>query len=742
VSVAPDSQIGVKLSRDSGEEILASQPKRVRSARFDTFEVDFAASELRRADKRVPLQEQPFQLLRLLLEAAPEVVTREQIIAALWPPDTFVDFDLGVNTAIRKLRQALDDSVDRPKYIQTLAKKGYRFIAPVEWGPLPAVTVPATPPVPLPTPPPAKPIRAGHGKWIAAAIVVLAVGVLAWLWPGRPEPQPVLNAVPWNSLAGSAELPSFSPDGQMLTFQWDRNERPVEPHAYVQAVNAPSEPLDISRGSFLIVSPVWSPDGKWIAWGKWKPKDGDPRPVEIVLTPAPSGGSEIVIARVYPDSISLAWSPDSRYIAFADHEQTEQPNVLFLFDRSNAQVRRITSPSNKGGPTSGDVNAVFSPEGKTIAFIRCPSTGINEVRLLDLTSGKDRLVWREFSTDWRPGILAWHPDHKSLVYVSDRTGISRLWRVPLNGGEPQALTVGEDATSVAVSESAHRLAFTRATYDTNIWRADIQADGTIVRTPIVASSRRDEFPQLSPDESKIAFISDRSGFDEIWVANADGSNPVQLSSFQRHKTGTPRWSPDGQEIAFDSRVSGNAAIYVVGLNGGAPRRVTSDNNENLVPAWSPDGKWIYFSSSRTGGPQIWRMDAAGKGPAEQVTKSGGLYSSLTSDGKTLYYSRFGRAIDLCAKTLPDGEEPSPDTCGAIADIQTWQLGDHVIYFGALTNKGWELEQMDPSSHQVHPKMFLSANDGPGVSVSRDGKHVYYTQVDTARSNIMLVENFR
>ena len=95
-----------------------------RCARFDKFEVDLAAGELRKSGQRVVLQDQPFQILRLLIESAPEVVTREQISSVLWPSDTFVDFDLAINTAIKKLRQALEDSVDQPRFIQTLGKTG------------------------------------------------------------------------------------------------------------------------------------------------------------------------------------------------------------------------------------------------------------------------------------------------------------------------------------------------------------------------------------------------------------------------------------------------------------------------------------------------------------------------------------------------------------------------------------------------------------------------------------------
>ena len=100
------------------------------SARFDQFEVDLSSKELRKWGVRVPVQEQPFHLLRLLLEAEGKVIHREQLRDALWPADTFVDFEHGVNTAIRKLRVALGDSPDQPKFIETLPKQGYRFMAP------------------------------------------------------------------------------------------------------------------------------------------------------------------------------------------------------------------------------------------------------------------------------------------------------------------------------------------------------------------------------------------------------------------------------------------------------------------------------------------------------------------------------------------------------------------------------------------------------------------------------------
>src|SRR5579863_4846515 len=118
---------------------MASQPAAARTLHFGPFEVDLPAGELRKAGRLIKLQDQPFQVLALLLRHPGEVVTREELQQALWSADTFVEFDQGLNTAIKKIRLALGDSADDPRFIETIPRKGYRFIAPVGEGETPAV---------------------------------------------------------------------------------------------------------------------------------------------------------------------------------------------------------------------------------------------------------------------------------------------------------------------------------------------------------------------------------------------------------------------------------------------------------------------------------------------------------------------------------------------------------------------------------------------------------------------------
>src|SRR5436190_18976460 len=170
----------------------------------------------------------------------------------------------------------------------------------------------------------------------------------------------------------------------------------------------------------------------------------------------------------------------------------------------------------------------------------------------------------------------------------------------MTGGEPAPLCWVGPGAHGQLSIHATRLIYARAVRDTNIVRVDLAsaaAGGTPVMDRIAQSSFRDIAPDYSPDGARLAFYSNRSGSVQIWTANADGSQPVQLTSMDPlATTGTPRWSPDGREIAFDSNTGGSYQIYVVGSTGGRPRALTSGPANCFAAFWSRDGRWIYFGS--------------------------------------------------------------------------------------------------------------------------------------------------
>src|SRR5712692_10276608 len=188
------------------------------AVRFGLFEANLSAGELRKRGRKIPLQDQPFRVLTLLLQRPGELITREEFQRALWPGDTFVEFDEGLNKAIQKLRQALDDSSENPRFIETLHRKGYRFIAPVETLPDKASSTPIPAQVHdnAVSAQGAGPVKRGKTQvfaWVLFGVVLLALLVLAGVHFRflRPTIQPVSRAVPLTSYPGRQVDPALSP---------------------------------------------------------------------------------------------------------------------------------------------------------------------------------------------------------------------------------------------------------------------------------------------------------------------------------------------------------------------------------------------------------------------------------------------------------------------------------------------------------------------------------------------------
>jgi Tol biopolymer transport system component len=307
--------------------------------------------------------------------------------------------------------------------------------------------------------------------------------------------------------------------------------------------------------------------------------------------------------------------------------------------------------------------------------------------------------------------------------------------------------VGLYGNQPSISLAGNLLAFQEARSDSNIWRFD----GPSIRTgrtppvPLIASTAHDSSPRFSPDGKKIAFGSQRSGANEIWLADSDGGNQVQLTKFGRALNGTARWSPDSRWIALDSRVDGQPEIYVISVDGGTPRRMTTDPGEDIVPAWSHDGRWIYFCSNRSGDYQLWKMPFEG-GAARQITRKGGFAALESPDGKFLYYAKSRTAPGIWKVAVDGGEESLviEDAGGAVSryfDV----LGNGICYIPEKPNPRPTILFYDFATRQTR---LIATMERPvlrvwaGLAISPDERSILVTQVDSSVSDLMLVENFR
>jgi DNA-binding winged helix-turn-helix (wHTH) protein len=301
--------------------------------RFGVFEADLQTGELRKNGVRVPLQGQPFQVCAILLEHSGELVTREELRQQVWPEDTFVDFDHALNTAITKIRLALGDEADNPRFVETLPRRGYRFIGPVD-----------KPSFQAPSPSAPKGRFEGHtarSQWMFAGATFLAllcgIGIWRFARNGAEAPLPPIEVAPLVGLPGFESEPAFSPDGNQVAFALGE---PENSGIYTTMVGG-EKSLRLTS-NFGDCCPRWSPDGRQVAFSRTADEGGDIYVIpslggtEHRLLPSPPEGHRISTVPPWRFSgRSLDWSPNGKVVAFSD----SQPDKIKAYVTARSEPR-------------------------------------------------------------------------------------------------------------------------------------------------------------------------------------------------------------------------------------------------------------------------------------------------------------------------------------------------------------------------------------------------------------------
>ncbi|MEK7409498.1 MAG: protein kinase, partial [Acidobacteriota bacterium] len=530
-----------------------------------------------------------------------------------------------------------------------------------------------------------------------ALLVMIAVAALLWHFRSAPPVRETERpAVPLTAEPGIEMYASFSPDGNEIVFAWN-GEKQDNFDIYRKRIGA-GKPLRLTSDPARDFGPAWAPDGENIGFLR----DLGGGRASVLLVPA-LGGPERKLAEIQSPGIMmlcgalaggrLNWSPDSTGLVTSSQPSPSEPPALFLVSVESGEKRRLTSPSALSFFV-GDVSPAFSPDGRNLVFARGTSLYLLSLSKALSPQGEPR---RLTPPEWR--LMAshpvWTPDGGQILFAGGREG--GLWKAAASGSAiPVKVSVGEFGYQPALSRDGRRLVYTRGSWDADIWHLELSPPGSPAGSPakLIASTSADSCPRYSPDGRKIAFSSLRSGFGEIWICGADGSNPIGLTNFRGDEAGTPRWSPDGNEVAFDVLVDGQYDIFAMSVGGGKPRRVTDNPAQDDSPSWSRDGKWIYFASNRTGESQVWKSPASGGEPV-QVTKRGGYAAFESNDGKFLYYAKApfsgGAARMSLWKLALSGGEETPVIEEPLLLGYDFALVDEGVYFGSEVTEGYALQ---------------------------------------------------
>ncbi len=690
--------------------------------RFGVFELDVAARELRKRGVRVRLQDQPFRVLEALLEKPGEIITREQLKERLWPEDEFVEFDKSLNTAIQKIRQALDDPSSSPRFVETVPRRGYRFVAPVQ-------SAGVTPE------PRARARRIERLALAALAIVMLALAVYLAGWGGPQQfDQTASFSAPITLTAypGREIHPSFSPDGERITFTWEGPNRDNW-DIYVKRVGE-------ERADRLTDHPaedfnsVWSPDGRRIAFIR----KFDEESAAVMTVPAIGGPAREVLAvsarldfpkTINNSSRAVTWHPDGRHLVVSMRDGPRAPRQLHAVDADSGEMQKLMAAQS----LAGDVDPAVSPDGSKLAFRRLVANYSWEIHVVDLTPSLEvKGETRQLNSEEAPFFPTWTPDSREIIFASGFAESIRLWRTTIDGGAPKPFMQPSQLSFPAITASGRlALAYIRRDYDT--W--ELQT-ATGEQSPAISSTFFDVTPQYSPDGSQIAFSSSRSGYREIWVCDRDGANPIQLTYLKSRQSSAPYWSPDGAWIVFQSFVGNQRDIFVIRASGGEPQPLTDHPATDMQPTVSRDGRRIYFSSNRSGEYGIWTIGPEGGEPV-QVTSGNDRYALESLDGRTLYLSD-----RTSLWSIPVAGGPRALEVERFLNEMNWAVGRSGIYFTGSRITPKTINFYDFDSKAVNSVMEFEKETYVGLSVSPDGESVLYTQGEPPESDIMLVEGFR
>jgi Tol biopolymer transport system component/DNA-binding winged helix-turn-helix (wHTH) protein len=697
---------------------------------FDSFQIDQQSGEVLKNGHRVRLQAQPFQLLLLLLERPGEVVTREEIRHQLWSGDTFVDFNHGLGTAVSKVREALGDSAENPRFIETLPKRGFRFIGELKQD---------TPTSPVSVPPRKLEVQPRGRSW---ALLISSAGLVAlllftgWLVFRPHHHAENLVAVPFSTLPGVETAPAISPDGTRIAFAWNGGLPSAGKgfDLYVKAVGSETV-LPLTKHPSEWLSPVWSPDGTEIAFHRM---DGDNTGIYVVSA---LGGEErkLKSTRIgYSVAAPISWAPDGQWIAFTD-SAPGKPDGSFLISLKTLEVQPIAFNSRC---TLGEATPTFSHSGTQLVYV-CV---ISETEIELYTASPTGDSPRHFATFHNyPAGYVWTADDRKLLLCQATNDGPVLDEINISDGSFERLHFADGGLWPSVSAQARKLAYSIEYGSSAIWRRDlIHADAPM--NQLMSSTREQHYAEYSPDGRRIAFISYRSGALTLWMGDADGNNLVQLSNLDSGY-GAPRWSPDGRRIAFDAHHGDRFEIYVVDIAERIPRKLTTNVPTIERPYWSRDGAWIYFTSSKNGGRRIYRCPASG-GDATPISPQSAIDATNPEEsfGNTLYFA--SRTVNTPILQMSLDRSPDQATTAypvegmpPVAYSGTWAVARNGIYF-VPASSGNDLQFYDFATKRTKTLFSIQDHFSSGLSLSPDGRYLLFSKTEQENAEIVVVNGFK
>jgi len=703
-----------------------------RKFRFAVFELDRHSGELRKRGIKIKLQDQPIQILMLLLDHAGEVVSREEIRRRVWSDDTFVDFENAISSAVRKIREALSDSPDTPRFVETVARQGYRFVCPLNKSDdAVSVIVSAAEKAPI-----GITSKRRMGWPLLSGIIPLALVAVWWTAQRKspaPDDNPLSNATfaRFTDFAGAKSDPAISPDGNFVAFRGDHDGRS---DVWVSQVGT-GRPVNLTKEQpedpiLPIPNLGFSHDGSEIWLAGYRGYQPNQRLRLIPLT----GGIPRAFLRDH--AVNVAWSRDGSRLVFHTYDPGDP---MFVADGNGANPRQIFSL----GPGGHNHFPTWSQDGRWIYFVSGPWESL------------DMDLWRIAPGGGKPERLTHHnSDVRSVapisankvLYVAPQQDGSGpwLWALDVERKISRRISIGlEHYTSVTTSADGHRLVATVSNPTASLWSLPILERVTKESDirPVPLPNERALAPRFAGNS--LFYLSSRGTGDGLWRFENGQAFEIWKGA-EGPLLGAPAISPDARMAVIVLRKQGRLRLHLISADGAEFQPLTDAIDVRGTPCWSPDGKWIVTGGDDASGPGLFKIPAQGGAPIRLPAKPG-LNPVWSPDGTLIVYA--GRTMSRFGPLL-----------GVRSDGRPFELPDIVVGAGKGINRAHHrfmpdgkglvyLRGLDPGEDfwfldLATGRTRLLARLGHGTSVSfditPDGKQIVFDRV-RENSDIVLID---
>ncbi len=755
-------------------------PSRVsQRVRFSEFELDLSTRELWTNGTKQTLAPQPFQVLQVLIENHGQLVSRDALVRHLWPSDTLVDYEQGLKKAVNRLREALNDSAEQPRFIENLPRQGYRFIANLEFDT--AVRGRSAKPIVVMPKPAREEPGAGTTRrksipsqflWVSAVVILGVVGILFWrsrVSHRMPPPpgEPKVTQLTANSFENPVTSSVISPDGKYLAFTDNETKMRVRLLATGETQSI-SEPESLQGGAVDWTVVAWLPDGtRFIATARvrddltmfpdrhrflvYSRPDG---PVETPGSRPPSTWIVSVLGRaaqkLRDDAYSFSVSPDGTSIAFGTNPGQFGDREIWLMDLRGLQARKLFD-----APAEAAVGGFrWSQDGQRAVYFQYGADG--GILLSRSLQGGPAIPLVRFP-DWTSLTdFVWLPDGR-LIYANG----CNFWELGIDTrsgksvGSPRQFTnwFGPCVGQMSATSDGSRLAFQRWAQQTTVSVADLDENSNLISSPrhLTLNEYVNAAETWTPDSRALIFRSSRNGHLKLFRQALDSDTEEPLILGKENVAGSA-FSPKGEWLFYldcgpqvEAACEGVVPIMAISTSGGTPHEVLASNTYLQPRCPLAAGNFcVVAEQSDEGQPLIFTgFDALhGRGPelARLPTEAGAQYNwALSADGTRLaIFKVWDSRIHVISLT------------GGATEIVNVKHDPHLVLISWASNgNGWFTATKERSGivllyvdlqGESHPLWELKGGMLVRGLPSPDGRHL--AVVATARNNnVWLMENF-